>query len=111
MTDIPSEFNPETAPPSLSIDWDAYLPFFEDEDISEADKQELIEALWSIVVSFVDLGFGVHPVQQACGKHISLAEMPIGDVLNSKSTPQIPTEQANAAGYAPQADEGSPAWK
>ena len=68
MRDLPPDFNPETAPPTLNIDWDAYLPFFEDEDISENDKQELIEALWSIVVSFVDLGFGVHPVQQACGQ-------------------------------------------
>ena len=68
MRDIPPNFNPETAPPTLTIDWDAYLPFFEDENISEEEKHELIEALWSIVVSFVDLGFGVHPVQQACGK-------------------------------------------
>ena len=45
MTDIPPEFNPETAPPSLTIDWDAYLPFFEDEDISDEHKRELIEAL------------------------------------------------------------------
>lgn len=77
MTDkTPPEFNPETAPPSLTIDWDAYLPFFEDEDISEDDKRQMIEALWSIMVSFVDLSFGVHPVQQACGKDISLAELP-----------------------------------
>jgi len=67
-TIIPSNFNPETAPPTLTIDWDAYLPFFEDDDISEEDKHELIEALWSIVVSFVDLGFGVHPIQQVCGQ-------------------------------------------
>lgn len=86
MTSIPPEFNPETAPPTLSIDWEAYLPFFEDENIPESDKQELIEALWAIVVSFVDLGFGVHPVQQVCGKDISLAEMPVGDVLNSSNT-------------------------
>jgi hypothetical protein len=34
MTDkTPPEFNPETAPPSLTIDWDAYMPFVEDEDI------------------------------------------------------------------------------
>ncbi|MEP1520382.1 hypothetical protein [Ascidiaceihabitans sp.] len=45
MTDIPPEFNPETAPPRLTIDWDAYLPFFEDEDISDEHKRELIEAL------------------------------------------------------------------
>ena len=69
---MPPNFNPETAPPTLSIDWDACLPFFEDEDISEQEKRELIEALWSIVVSFVDLGFGVHPVLQACGKNDDL---------------------------------------
>lgn len=86
MTDIPPDFNPKTAPPTLSIDWEAYLPFFEDDDIPDSEKQELIEALWSIVVSFVDLGFGVHPVQQACGQDISLTEMPAGDVLNSFNT-------------------------
>lgn len=86
MTDIPPDFNPETAPPRLRIDWDAYLPFFENEDISDAHKRELIEALWAIMVSFVDLGFGIHPVQQACGKEISLAELPPADVLSlSKS--------------------------
>ncbi len=96
MTDIPPEFNPETAPPRLTIDWDAYLPFFEDEDISDEDKRKLIEALWSIMVSFVDLGFGVHPVQQACGKDVSLAEMPAVDVLNLPNTKTV-FEHAAAA--------------
>ena len=59
----PPEFNPETAPPRLEIDWDAYLPFFEDEDIPEDQKRELIEALWGNMVSFVDLGFGVAPAR------------------------------------------------
>ncbi|WP_157063699.1 hypothetical protein [Phaeobacter sp. 11ANDIMAR09] len=86
MTDIPPEFNPETAPPRLSIDWDAYLPFLENEDISEEQKRELIEALWSIMVSFVDLGFGIHPIQQVCGQDISLAELPAADVLNLNNT-------------------------
>ena len=88
MTDLPPEFNPETAPPRLKIDWDAYLPFFEDEDISEEQKRELIEALWFIMVSFVDLGFGVHPVQQVCGQDVSLAELPASDVLNLPDTTQ-----------------------
>ncbi|WP_107496001.1 hypothetical protein [Thalassobius sp. I31.1] len=57
-----------TQPPSLTIDWEAYLPFFEDADISEAQKRELIETLWGVMTAFVDLGFGIHPVQQACGK-------------------------------------------
>ncbi|GLQ25460.1 hypothetical protein [Sulfitobacter pacificus] len=102
MTDVPPNFNPETAPPSLSIDWDAYLPFFEDEDISGDDKRELIEALWSIMVNFVDLGFGVHPLQQVCGKDISLAELPAGDVISSKNSTsrfeQAPTPQQDGQG-------------
>ena len=68
MTDTPPDFNPETAPPTLTIDWDAYLPFFDDDDITDDDKRQMIEALWSIMVSFVDLGFGVHPIQQVCGE-------------------------------------------
>ena len=88
MKDMPPEFNPETAPPRLEIDWDAYLPFFEDEDIPDEAKKELLEALWSIVVSFVDLGFGVHPVQQACGKDMRLDPMLIGDVLSCENNPE-----------------------
>ncbi|MBT8154034.1 hypothetical protein KMP13_09000 [Epibacterium ulvae] len=94
MSDIPPELNPETAPPRLSIDWDAYMPFFEDEGITDAQKREMIEALWSIMVSFVDLGFGVHPIQQACGQDISLAQLPVADVLNLDG---ITTELEDAA--------------
>ncbi len=111
MTDIPPEFNPETAPPSLTIDWDAYLPLFEDETISDDDKRELIDALWSIVVSFVDLGFGVHPVQQACGKDISLAELPIGDVLEFSSTSSRFASEHMGSETAPKPEKGSPAWE
>ena len=49
---------------ALTLDVDYYQAFLDDTDIPEDKKQELIEALWSIVIGFVDLGFGVHPVQQ-----------------------------------------------
>lgn len=67
--DLPTDFNPETLPPSLTIDWEAYSVMLEDSDATETQKRELIATLWSIVVAFVDLGFGVHPVQQACGQN------------------------------------------
>ena len=105
MTNIPPEFNPETAPPRLTIDWDAYLPFFENEDISDADKRELIEVLWSIMVSFVDLGFSIHPIQQACGKDVSLAELPAVDVLNLSNTNTVFEQAARPQHGEPQ--EGS----
>ena len=54
--------------PTLTIDWDAYLPLLESEDISDAQKRELIEALWSIVVTFVDLSFGIDRTTEICGQ-------------------------------------------
>ncbi|MCP4933237.1 MAG: hypothetical protein GY927_03315 [bacterium] len=54
-----------TPAPALTIDWDLYGQYLEGSNLSEAEKRETIEALWSIVVSFVDLGFGIHPAQLA----------------------------------------------
>jgi hypothetical protein len=52
--------------PALGIDWDFYMRLLEDSDAPDEQKRELIETVWSIIVAFVDLGFGVHPIQQAC---------------------------------------------
>jgi len=59
--------------PALTIDWDYYGEFLKAYDFSDEEKRELILALWNIAVSFVDLGFGIHPVQlvdegAACGQ-------------------------------------------
>lgn len=51
--------------PALEIDYELYMKMLEDSEWSDDQKREFIETIWSIVVSFVDLGFGVHPVQQA----------------------------------------------
>lgn len=53
------------APSTLAIDLDYFRPFLDDTDIPEERKQELLEVLWNIVVNFVDLGFGIHPIQHA----------------------------------------------
>ena len=62
-----------TAPerPVITVDYEKYEHFLEDADLSEDQKREFLQALWQIIVGFVDLGFGVHPVQQAenaCGQ-------------------------------------------
>lgn len=51
--------------PALSFDPDAYAGFLDDGEMTEAQQREFLEALWSILVAFVDLGFRIHPVQQA----------------------------------------------
>ena len=51
--------------PALTIDVDHFQQFLNCPDIPEERKREMIETIWSIVVSVIDLGFGVHPLQQA----------------------------------------------
>jgi hypothetical protein len=42
-----------------------YLAFLDDTNLSEAQKIDLLQTLWSIMSAFVDLAFGTDPVQQA----------------------------------------------
>lgn len=51
--------------PAFTIDVDYYQGVIDDPDVSEARKRELIEIIGNIVMSFIDLGFGIHPVQLA----------------------------------------------
>jgi hypothetical protein len=36
--------------------------------MTQAEKEEFLQALWTIIVGFVEMGFGVHPLQEVCGK-------------------------------------------
>lgn len=49
----------------VGLDYGRYAALLADHQISEEDKRALLESLWSIISSFVQLGFHVHPVQQA----------------------------------------------
>ncbi|WP_298966571.1 hypothetical protein [uncultured Roseibium sp.] len=58
-----------TEKPSVGFDADYYQSFLDDYDIPDAQKRELIEALWAIIVQFIDLGFGVHPIEAVQTQH------------------------------------------
>lgn len=49
----------------INIDHAKYDALFDAEGIAPDQRRELLEALASIILAFVDLGFGVHPVQKA----------------------------------------------
>lgn len=53
--------------PCVKLDVALYEEYLSDWDLSDEEKIEFLQALWSIIVAFVDLGFGIHPVQQAMG--------------------------------------------
>lgn len=52
----------------LEVDVDRYQEYLDDPALSEAERAQIIKALWVIISGFVELGFDVHPAQQACGK-------------------------------------------
>lgn len=84
---------PEPDSPSraaLAFDANEFCHFLEDSDWTESQKLEFIEALWQIVLSFVDLGFDLHPVQQVIGASSTL-ELDSGDVLGSTNRQHLET--------------------
>lgn len=72
MTDNTKTTNGGAAPqstgaPALSLDWELFGTYLDASDLADAQKREFIETLWSLVVSFVDLGLGLHPLQLIAG--------------------------------------------
>jgi hypothetical protein len=78
--------NEMTRPHGLELDATDYLPEMEDFDMTEAQKIELLETLWSIMRLFVELGFQADICGQIFGESQSL-NLPLADhVQSSHST-------------------------
>ncbi|MCV9960289.1 hypothetical protein OIU34_00100 [Pararhizobium sp. BT-229] len=58
-----------SARPFVTLDVARYQALFDDSDLSPAQKEEFAQSLWSIVITFVELGFGVHPLQGVWGQN------------------------------------------
>ncbi len=77
-----------TQAPALTFAPEEYRHFLADCDWTDAQKDEFTEALWGIVLNFVDLGFGLHPLQQIGSRTATLAaESPpvVGFEFNSSN--------------------------
>jgi len=72
MTSETPHTSPTPPPHEVAFDWRDWLPHLAEADIPDADKQAMIEALWSIVVAFVALGFAVKSTADLCGESIDL---------------------------------------
>lgn len=49
---------------ALTLDMDTYQALLDDPALSEDQKHEFLETLWTVIVQLVDWGYGIHPVQQ-----------------------------------------------
>lgn len=54
--------------PSITVDVERYQAYLDGSDMTQAEKEDFLQALWTIIVGFVEMGFGVHPLQEVCGK-------------------------------------------
>lgn len=54
------------ARPVLTVDVAKYQSWLDDSTLSSSQKDEFLRSLWSIVVTFVEIGFDVHPLQEVC---------------------------------------------
>lgn len=75
---------------SLKTDLNQFAHHLDGADLSDAQKQDLLEALWSLMIQFVDLGFGVSPTQNTCGqlkKSTDQAPRDSADQVQSKNAP------------------------
>lgn len=70
--------------PVPDLDLGRYKPYLEDSDLSDAEKAEFLSALWSIMVGFVDLGFGVDSVQRLFPEIFENAPEAHEDTLESR---------------------------
>ena len=72
--------------PSVHIDWQRYEAFLQDGDMSEEDKRAFIETLWNIMLTFVDLGFGLDPTSQVCEKEPKIIHTRNSDMIKSENS-------------------------
>lgn len=95
--DRPGTQRPGTRP-VLHFDWRDWLPYLDAGDAPEAQKREMIETLWAIILTFVDLGWEVtdRPADPArektCGQDLDLTAALRAAVVNSEDTQQ-PTKE------------------
>ncbi len=56
----------------LEVDLERYQTYLDNNDLTDEQTADFVNALWTVIVAFVDLGYGIHPVQSEGAKVISL---------------------------------------
>lgn len=77
------------------VDFEAFAYFLGDTSLSEAEKRELLYALWDIAMIFVDLGFSVGRPETPCGQDVISQDQItqfFADALDLKSSEQTNNE-------------------
>ena len=85
--------------PTLTLDVALFERHLEDSDLSEGDRRATLEALWAVIVGFVDLGFAVEPAAALADKSDGPGEVfaSAGPALLQSSTDRTSDQFEKAA--------------
>lgn len=98
---LPDETNTlAPVPAALELDLAKYAPFVADFDLTEEQAQEMLESLWAIMRSFVDLGFRVDICAQLFEEFNAASGDQPDAVYSSPSTETETPSQTNGKGTA-----------
>ena len=88
-----NDITKDTAAP-LKLEPDDYRHHFNEFDLTEDQKNELLQTLWSIMSTLVDIGWGVDTVQMLLPDIFTEVAPDSEKLLESKSTSEFdqPTE-------------------
>ena len=82
---------------SVYFNWHDWLPYLEEFDIPEEQRQEFIETLWMLVTSFIDLDVMVTDHKQTCGNQIDLKAILERDMVSLETIHPPPRLQESEA--------------
>jgi hypothetical protein len=79
------------ARPIVTVDVEKYQSYLDGSNMTDRQKEEFLQALWSVMMTFVELGFRVHPLQEVCGKGSGHALPDLSDEFNQVNSDEAKT--------------------
>jgi hypothetical protein len=67
---------------ALQFDAQEFAHFLDESDLTQDQKLEYIQTVWSIVLQFIDLGWGVNSIPVALPEYAEISSDAPGDALD-----------------------------
>lgn len=69
----------------IKVDVERYQFYLDDTGMTDQQKKDFLQAMWLVMMSFVEMGFEVHPIQYVCGKASSIGNETSASELDAVS--------------------------
>jgi hypothetical protein len=77
----------------LTIDVAKYEEYMRDSGMDAGQREDFLRSIWMVVVTFVELGFGVHPLQEVCGKDDKSGDQRPKDAFDRVTSKTLPNHE------------------